>query len=188
MESEENFAAAFATDHCIHFYDMRIRMMFHKIQKVFVGAAFKTTRILDFCLMYISDFIGHLFGQIDVFYRQGTEVDIVVECFLTEPEFGMVSEDSIRRLSLEDQGCYEFIQDFKVIFRDVDTGSGLCKDGPIPAVSSCRLIVILIHTAARLFRTAVANKGSLVQKGTVIGALSEVRTNAVAKITGTTGF
>jgi hypothetical protein len=116
VKREKDFVTAFASKYCVHLYDARIRMILQEVLIVFISAAFKAAGIFDFCLMHMPDFIRHLLGEIDIFYRERPEINVVINRLLTESEFRVVPEDCIWRLPLPDQRSYQFIQNLEVIF------------------------------------------------------------------------
>jgi hypothetical protein len=130
--------------------------------------------------MHMADLISHFLGKINVLYRKGTKADIIIDCLLTQADFRVVSDDCIRRLPLKDQRSDQFIQNLEIGLSDIDTRSGFCKDRSVLTVSGCSPVIVLIKATGSFLGTAVANKGCLVQKITVIGTYCEARTNPIA--------
>ena len=116
MECEENLVASLTSDHRIHLYNTCIRMMFHKVLIIFVSAAFKAAGIFDFRLVHMSNLISHFLWKVNVLYGQSSEVDVVIDCFLTKTNFRMIPEDCVWGLTLEYQRGYQFIEDLEIIF------------------------------------------------------------------------
>ena len=96
----------------------------------------------------------------------------------------MVSEDHVRRLPLQNERGYQFIQRNKVSRRNVNSGSRFHKDGSVLPVRSGGTIVGFIETAGIFFTATIADKRSFIEQTAMIRARDKLFAVRVTMIAG----
>ena len=96
----------------------------------------------------------------------------------------MIAEDHVRRLPLQNERGYQFIQSNKVSRRNVNTCSWFHKDGFILPVCSGWAVVGFIEAAGILFTATIADKRGFIQQTAMVRSRNKVLAVRVAMIAG----
>lgn len=154
--------------------------------KILISPSIKDFTVGDSCLLSLSGFKLRFAFQINVSGQQDTLINVVVQCLDRYIQLRMIGEDVIGRLSLHDKRLDDVIH-------PVDLRSGLVDPFPrgsskflILALGKMGVVIVFVRdcTAVFLFRTAVADVGSLVELAALF--LLKAFVDLIAPMTGST--
>lgn len=95
MYGQENLAAALTANDRIHFGNAGVRVFLEKGLIILVASALEYACVLYFGCVGFAELVFDLFGKVKVINRQGSLINVVVNCFFTLCDFGMIVEDHI---------------------------------------------------------------------------------------------